>query len=66
MKLTDLRKILDENGFQVCATETETCRFFQSARPDYNARCSYCERGIIDKKPHRLCPDTSPRPPAKP
>lgn len=50
-------QLFDATGQQVCPTATETCRFYEVIHTDNIINgCSYCERGIPDNRPHRLCP----------
>ena len=57
MKENIAAQLFDADGQQVCRTATETCVFYvPENQPRYNAGCDHCDRGIINDKPHRLCP----------
>ena len=57
IKLVPIRQLFDDNKNQVCDTRHESCHFYVAEQlPNYSASCNYCQRGIPDKKPHRLCP----------
>ena len=51
--MVHIRRLFNVAGTQVCDTESETCHFYVSGP---NPSCNHCQRGILDNRPHRLCP----------